>query len=91
MDVPCLPAGPREPAGRSRRPLSHAPLPFYTHPIAITLDAAIEQRIQQQLGHGAFREPTELLALDLVEAEATQEDWPLRKSIPAHPDLASSI
>jgi Arc/MetJ-type ribon-helix-helix transcriptional regulator len=40
--------------------------------MAITLDAAIEQRIQHQLDRGAFREPAELLAhaLDLVEAEA---------------------
>jgi Arc/MetJ-type ribon-helix-helix transcriptional regulator len=40
--------------------------------MAITLDAAIEQRIQRQLDRGAFREPAELLAraLDLVEAEA---------------------
>jgi len=48
--------------------------------MAITLDAAIEQRIQRQLDRGAFREPAELLAhaLDLVEAEAMQEDWLLR-------------
>ena len=40
--------------------------------MAITLDAAIEQRIQRQIDRGAFREPAELLAhaLDLVEAEA---------------------
>jgi Arc/MetJ-type ribon-helix-helix transcriptional regulator len=48
--------------------------------MAITLDAATEQRIQRQLDRGAFREPAELLAhaLDLVEAEATEEDWLLR-------------
>ena len=48
--------------------------------MAITLDATIEQRIQRQLNRGAFREPAELLAhaLDLVEAEAVQEDWLLR-------------
>lgn len=42
--------------------------------MAITLDPALEQRIQRQLDRGAFREPTELLAhaLDLVEAEG---DW----------------
>jgi Arc/MetJ-type ribon-helix-helix transcriptional regulator len=52
--------------------LPPAPLKSYTHPMAITLDPAIEQRIQQQLDRGAFREPAELLAhaLDLVEAEA---------------------
>jgi Arc/MetJ-type ribon-helix-helix transcriptional regulator len=40
--------------------------------MAITLDSAIEQRIQHQLDRGVFREPAELLAhaLDLVEAEA---------------------
>jgi predicted transcriptional regulator len=40
--------------------------------MAITLDDAIEQRIQRQLERGAFREPAELLAhaLDLVDAEA---------------------
>jgi hypothetical protein len=48
--------------------------------MAITLDATIEQRIQRQLDRGAFREPAELLAhaLDLVEAEAVQEDWLFR-------------
>jgi hypothetical protein len=44
--------------------------------MAITLDGAIEKRIQRQIDGGAFREPTELLAhaLDLVEAEAAQQD-----------------
>ena len=48
--------------------------------MAITLDATIEQRIQRQLDRGAFREPAELLAhaLDLVEAEAVEQDWLLR-------------
>ncbi len=48
--------------------------------MAITLDAAIEERIQRQLDRGAFREPAELLAhaLDLIEAEAPYEDWLLR-------------
>ena len=42
--------------------------------MAITLDPALEQRVQRQLDRGAFREPAELLAhaLDLVEAEG---DW----------------
>ena len=45
--------------------------------MTITLDPAIEQRIQKQLARGAFAEPAELLAhaLDLVEAE---EDWLLQ-------------
>jgi predicted transcriptional regulator len=40
--------------------------------MVITLDPATEQRLQQQLASGRFREPAELLAhaLDLVEAEA---------------------
>ncbi|HZL27745.1 MAG TPA: hypothetical protein VFC39_14565 [Acidobacteriaceae bacterium] len=42
--------------------------------MAITLDPALEDRIQRQLDRGAFREPADLLshALDLVEAEG---DW----------------
>jgi Arc/MetJ-type ribon-helix-helix transcriptional regulator len=57
--------------------------------MAITLDPAIEQRIQHQLDRGAFREPTELLAhaLDLVEAEAVQEDWLLRNKEAINADL----
>jgi Arc/MetJ-type ribon-helix-helix transcriptional regulator len=45
--------------------------------MAITLDPALEDRIQRQLDRGAFREPAELLshALDLVEAE---DDWLFR-------------
>jgi len=41
--------------------------------MAITLDPAIEQRIQQELAAGEFREPSELLshALDLLAAERT--------------------
>ena len=37
-------------------------------------------QIQRQLDRGAFREPAELLAhaLDLVEAEAVEQDWLLR-------------
>ena len=39
--------------------------------MAVTLDPALEQRIQRHLERGAFREPTELLAhaLDLLEAD----------------------
>jgi Arc/MetJ-type ribon-helix-helix transcriptional regulator len=61
--------------------------------MAITLDAAIEQRIQRQLDRGAFREPSELLAhaLDLVEAEATQEDWLLRNKEAINADLDESF
>jgi Arc/MetJ-type ribon-helix-helix transcriptional regulator len=57
--------------------------------MAITLDAAIEQRIQRQLDRGAFREPAELLAhaLDLVEAEAMQEDWLTRNKEAINADL----
>jgi Arc/MetJ-type ribon-helix-helix transcriptional regulator len=44
--------------------------------MAITLDAATEERIQRQLDRGGFREPAELLAhaLDLVEAERDDLD-----------------
>ena len=61
--------------------------------MAITLDAAIEQRIQRQLDRGAFREPAELLAhaLDLIEAEAAQEDWLLRNKEAINADLDESF
>ena len=61
--------------------------------MAITLDAAIEQRIQRQLDRGAFREPAELLAhaLDLVEAEAMQEDWLVRNKEAINADLDKSF
>ena len=57
--------------------------------MVITLDAAIEQRIQLQLDRGTFREPAELLAhaLDLVEAEEVQEDWLLRNKEAINADL----
>jgi len=57
--------------------------------MAITLDAAIEQRIQRQFDRGTFREPAELLAhaLDLVEAEAAEEDWLLRNKEAINADL----
>ena len=73
--------------------LPSAPLPSYTHPMAITLDDAIEQRIQRQLDRGTFREPAELLAhaLDLVEAEAKQEDWLLRNKEAINADLDESF
>jgi Arc/MetJ-type ribon-helix-helix transcriptional regulator len=61
--------------------------------MAISLDADLEQRIQLQLARGAFREPAELLAyaLDLVEAEATQEDWLLRNKDAINTDLDQSF
>ena len=61
----------------------------YTADMAITLDATIEQRIQRQLDRGAFREPAELLAhaLDLVEAEAVEQDWLLRNKEAINADL----
>jgi Arc/MetJ-type ribon-helix-helix transcriptional regulator len=48
--------------------------------MAITLDAATEKRLQQQLATGRFREPAELLAhaLDLIEAE---EDITARRAV----------
>ena len=48
--------------------------------MAITLDAATEQRIQQPLDRGTYPGPAELLAhaLDLIEAEVPYEDWLLR-------------
>jgi Arc/MetJ-type ribon-helix-helix transcriptional regulator len=57
--------------------------------MAITLDATTEQRIQRQLDRGAFREPAELLAhaLDLVEAEAMEQDWLLRSRKAINADL----
>ena len=36
--------------GKQQESLSSAPLPSYTHPMAITLDADLEQRIQRQIG-----------------------------------------
>ena len=57
--------------------------------MAITLDPAIEQRIQRQIDRGAFREPVELLAhaLDLVEAEAVEQDWLLLNKETINADL----
>ena len=58
--------------------------------MAITLDAAIEQRIQRQLDRGAYRKPEELIAhaLDLIEAE---EDWLLRNREVIGEDLDESF
>jgi hypothetical protein len=44
--------------------------------MAITLDAATEERIQRQFDRGAFAGPIELLAhaLDLIEEEKAAED-----------------
>jgi Arc/MetJ-type ribon-helix-helix transcriptional regulator len=62
---------------------------IYTYRMAITLDPATEQRIQQQLATGRFREPAELLAhaLDLIETESAQEDWLLRNKESLNADL----
>jgi Arc/MetJ-type ribon-helix-helix transcriptional regulator len=56
--------------------------------MTLTLDPAIEQRIQRQLEQGSFRDPSEFIAhaLDLVEAQQAgdriddraMEDWLLR-------------
>ena len=61
----------------------------YTHAMVITVNSAIEERIQRQLERGAFREPAELIAhaLDLVEAEAVHEDWLLRSREAIQTDL----
>jgi len=57
--------------------------------MAITLDAATEERIKRQLDRSTFREPAELLAhaLDLVEAELSAEDWLLRNRESINADL----
>jgi hypothetical protein len=61
--------------------------------MAITLDAATEERIQRQLDRGTFRRPSELLAhaLDLVEAEAPYEDWLDRNMEAVRADLDESF
>ena len=61
--------------------------------MVITLDPATEQRLQQQLATGRFREPAELLAhaLDLVEAEAAEEVWLLRNKQAINADLDKSF
>ena len=49
--------------------------------MTLTLDPATEQRLQQELATGQYREPNQLIAhaLDLVQAEREQaEDWLLR-------------
>jgi len=73
--------------------VTFSPPPSYTQTMAITLDAAIEERIQRQIDRGAFREPAELLAhaLDLVEAEAEPEDWLLRNKKAINADLDESF
>ena len=57
--------------------------------MTILLDSAIEQRIQRQLRRGVFTEPAELLAhaLDLLEAEAEEEDWLIRNKVAINLDL----
>ena len=41
--------------------------------MTLTLDSAMEQRIQQELARGRYQEPVEILAhaLDLLDAERT--------------------
>jgi len=57
--------------------------------MVLTLDAALEQRIQRQLDRGAFREPAELLAhaLDLIAAETGEEGGLQRNREAIHTDL----
>jgi Arc/MetJ-type ribon-helix-helix transcriptional regulator len=61
--------------------------------MAITLDAATEERIQRQLDRGAFREPAELLAhaLDLLEEERSAEDWLDRNMDAINADLEETM
>jgi Arc/MetJ-type ribon-helix-helix transcriptional regulator len=61
--------------------------------MAITLDAATEERIQRQLDRGAFPGPTELLAhaLDLLEEEKAAEDWLDRNMDAINADLDESL
>jgi hypothetical protein len=61
--------------------------------MAITLDAATEERIQRQLEGGTFPGPTELLAhaLDLIEAEAFAEDWLTRNMDAINADLEETF
>lgn len=53
--------------------------------MAITLDPALEERIQRQLDNGAYPSATELVAraLDLFEAE----DWLLRNADAIRADI----
>jgi len=49
--------------------------------MTLTLDPATEQRLQQELATGQYREPNQLIAhaLDLIKAEREQsEDWLFR-------------
>jgi Arc/MetJ-type ribon-helix-helix transcriptional regulator len=61
--------------------------------MAITLDAATEQRIQQQLDRGAYPGPDELLAhaIDLIEAEASADDWLTRNMDAINADLEETF
>jgi Arc/MetJ-type ribon-helix-helix transcriptional regulator len=61
--------------------------------MAITLDAATEERIQRQLDGGAFPGPTELLAhaLDLLEEEKAAEDWLDRNMDAINADLEETF
>ncbi len=48
--------------------------------MTLTLDAATEQRIQQELARGRYREPADVIAhaLDLLDAE--RSDMAIRRS-----------
>jgi Arc/MetJ-type ribon-helix-helix transcriptional regulator len=61
--------------------------------MAITLDAATEERIQRQLESGTFPGPTELLAhaLDLLEEEKAAEDWLDRNMDTINADLEETF
>jgi len=58
--------------------------------MTLILDPATEQRLQQELATGQYREPSDLIAhaLDLVKAEREQmEDWLLRNKEAIAADL----
>ena len=63
--------------------------------MTLTLDPATEQRLQQELATGQYREPNQLIAhaLDLVKAEREQkaEDWLTRNKEAIKADLEESF
>jgi len=63
--------------------------------MTLTLDPATEQRLQQELATGQYREPADLIAhaLDLVKAEREQkaEDWLTRNKEAIKADLEESF
>jgi Arc/MetJ-type ribon-helix-helix transcriptional regulator len=58
--------------------------------MTLTLDAATEQRIQQKIELGQFREPAEVIAraLDLLDAE---ESWSDEEKADLNQKLAESM